>query len=68
MIHWLDDKGIISDILREVLALQNIDDIPVNKLLLWAQRLEAQSAIKEALDNIKEAKDFDCIRKKYTRR
>ena len=31
-------------------------------LLLWAQRVEAQSVQREALDSIKEAKDFEIIR------
>ena len=61
-IHWLDDEGMKSDILREVLALENINDTTSKWVLLWAQRVEAQRVQKEALGNIKEARDYNFIR------
>ena len=58
-IHGLDDEGMISEILREVSALENINDTTSKWVPLWAQRVEAQRAQKNALDNIKEAQDFN---------
>ena len=51
----------ICEILREV-ALENIDDATSEWVLLWAQRVEVKREQKEALDNIKEAKDLNSIR------
>ena len=52
----------ISEILREMSALEYINDATNERILLWAQRVEAQRVQKEALDNMEEAKDFDTIR------
>ena len=46
-IHRLDDKGMISEILREVSMLEDIDDTTSEWILLVAQRVQ-----KEVLDNI----------------
>ena len=59
--HGLDHKGMISEIPREVSVLQDINDTTSDRVLLWAQRVEAQRAQKEALENIKETKNFDLI-------
>ena len=52
----------ISEILREVSSLEDINDAISERIPLWAQRVEAQRVQKETLDSIKEAKDFDSIR------
>ena len=51
----------ICEILREILALENIDDATSEQVLLLIQRMEGHRAQNEALDNIKKAKDFDSI-------
>ena len=62
MIHGLDDEGMISQVLREVLLAVEDTDYATSELVpLWAQRVEAKKAQKETLDNIKEAKDIDSI-------
>ena len=61
-IQTLYDKGMIREVLREVSALEKIDDTTSEWVLLWAQMLKAQRAQKEALENIKEAKNFESIR------
>ena len=61
-IHGLDDECMKSEILREVSAFENTEDATSEQVLLFAQKVEAQRAQKEALDNIKEAKDFGLIR------
>ena len=52
----------ISEIIREVLALENIDEATNESVLLWAQRVDAKKAQREVFDIIKEAKDFDSMR------
>ena len=52
----------ISEILREVATLEDIEDGTSEKVLIWVQRMEAQRAQKLVLDNIKEAKEFDTKR------
>ena len=58
----LDDEGMISEILKEVSVLEGINAGTRKKVLLWSPGVEAQGVQKEALDSIKEAKDFDPIR------
>ena len=61
-IKGLDDEGITSEILNEVSTLENIEYATSERVLLWAQREEVQRVQKVALNNIKEAKEFDSVR------
>ena len=61
-INRLDDEAMISEILRKLSALEDIDDATSEPVLLCAQRVHAQRAQKEALNNIKEAKEFDSVK------
>ena len=45
----LENEGMISEILKEVSALENIDDA-TSKRVLWAQRMEAQRTQNEAVE------------------
>ena len=58
-INRLVDEGKISEMLREVLTLEENDSATSERVLLGARRVEEQ---KVALNNIKEAKEFDCVR------
>ena len=49
----------IGEILREVSALEDIDNATSERVLLWAQRMQAQRVQK---DSIKEAKEFDSVK------
>ena len=51
----------ISEILREISTLEDIDDVTSKRVILWAQRMDAQRAQKEALSNIKNAKEFSSV-------
>ena len=62
-IHGLGNEGMISEIVREVSASESIDDATSEQGLLWVQRVKTKTALKEALDNIKVAKDFDPLDK-----
>ena len=61
-IHGLDNEVMISEILRKVSPLEDIDDIMSKRELLWTWRGEVQRAQKEALNNMKGAKEFDSVR------
>ena len=52
----------VREILREVSALEGINDVTSKSILLKAQRLEVKRVQKEALDSINKAKAFDLIR------
>ena len=41
-IQGLDDKGMLSEILREVIVLEDIDDTTSEWVLLWTQRVEGK--------------------------
>ena len=51
----------ISKILREVSAFDGIDDTTGERVLAWVQRVDIEVQ-KEAINNIKEAKEFDTVR------
>ena len=53
IMHGLDDKGKISGILREVSALEDIDDTASEMVLLLALRVVAQRVQKNALNCIR---------------
>ena len=40
-IHGLDDEGMTSEILRELSALEDINDTTNEWVILWVQRVEA---------------------------
>ena len=61
-ISVLDDEGMISEFLREVLMLEDIENVTSKGVLLWTQRVEVQKVQTKVLNNIKEAKDFDLVR------
>ena len=58
-IYGVDDKGMISEMFRDVSAYKDINDTSSEWLLLLAQNVESQRAQMEALDNTREARDFD---------
>ena len=57
----VDDKSMVSEILREVVILEDMNNTTSKWVLSWAPKVEAQRLQKEAVDNKKEAKDFDLI-------
>ena len=52
----------IGEILRKLTALKDINEATSNQKLIWVQGAEVQRALKEVLDSIREAKEFDYIR------
>ena len=57
--YGLDYEGMNSEIWRQVSVLEGINNVTSKTVVLWAQRVEAQIVQKEAMDSIKEARDFD---------
>ena len=60
-IHGLHGESMISENLRKVSLMEDINDVTSKRKLPWVQRVEAQRVQKEALDSIKEVKEFDSI-------
>ena len=58
-IHGLDNEDMIGEILRELTALEDINEITCNQILVWVQKVKVQRVQKEVLDNIREAKKSD---------
>ena len=56
----LKDDDITDKILRKVTILESIEEATSECLLSWVQRVEAQRAQRNMLNNIK-SKDFDAI-------
>ena len=51
-IHGLGEEVKISETLREVSSMEDIDDAISERVLLWAKRVEAERVQKEALHSI----------------
>ena len=47
-IHELDNEGMISEIVRKVSALEDMDETTSEGVLLWAKVAEAQGVQEEA--------------------
>ena len=56
-----NDDEMIDEILKELAMLEDIEYI-TSEHVLWACRVEAQKVQQSALNDIKEAKDFDIVR------
>ena len=52
----------VRKIFREVSALEDINDATSERVLLWAQRVEAQSVQRGTLNSIKDIKEFGFVR------
>ena len=48
--------------MTSVLILEDFANAMSERVLLWSEKMEAQRVQKEALNNTKEAKEFDSVR------
>ena len=55
-INGLDDETIIVEIIKELTALKETSEVSSEQTLMGAQRIEAQRAQKDVLDNIRDFK------------
>ena len=60
-INGSNDNVMIDEILKEVTTLEDIEDATSECVLLCVHRVKTQRSQKSALNDIKEAKDFDII-------
>ena len=51
-----DDENIITEIFKELTAMKDTSEVGRKKVLMWTQRAEV-------LDNIRNAKEFDSVRR-----
>ena len=56
-INGLDDEVCIGEIIRELTALKDINEVTSDHILMWTQRAQ-----KEVLDNIRDEKEFYSVR------
>ena len=61
-IHALDDKHMLEEIIKELMATNNDDHITSGSMLSWAKRVEVQRAQAAVLDSLTESKQFDKIK------
>ena len=61
-IHGLNDKCILEELIKELMATKNYDHITSGGMLAWAKRVEVQRAQAAVLNSLTEAKQFDKIK------
>ena len=61
-IHSLNDKHMLGEIIKELMATKNDDHITSGGVLAWAKRVEAQRAQVVALNTPKESRQFDKVK------
>ena len=49
--------------MKELTALKDTREVNSEQVLMWAQRVEADRAQKEMLDNIRDEKEFDSAKR-----
>ena len=61
-IHWLNDKVMLDEVIRELTAKSNDEQTTSEGVLVWAKRFEAQWAQAAILNDITELHQFDKIK------
>ena len=61
-IHGLNDKYMLEEIIKELMAIKNNDHITSGGVLAWAKRVEVQRAQAGELNTFTESKQFDKIK------
>ena len=61
-IHGLNDKYMLEEIIKELMATKNDDHITSGGVLAWAQRVETQRAQAAVLNTLTESRQFDKIK------
>ena len=62
-INDLNDETIIVKIIKELTALKDISKVSSEQVLMWTLRVGVQRGQRTVLDNIRNVKEFDSIRK-----
>ena len=61
-IHGLNDRVMLDEIVRELMAKNNSEQINSEDVLLWARQIETQRAQAAILNNITEVQKFDKVK------
>ena len=61
-IHGLNDKDMLGEIIKELMASRSNNHITSGNVLTWVKRVEAQRTQADAMNNITEQKEFDKIK------
>ena len=61
-IHGLNDECMLDEIIRELTAKNNDEQVTTEGVLIWARRIEAQRAQATILNNITESCQFDKVK------
>ena len=62
LIHRLNDKCMLKEIIKEVTITQNDDQITSEGMLAWTKRVEAQRTQAAVLNTIMELRQFDKVK------
>ena len=58
-IHGLNDKAMLDEVVRELMAKNSSKQMNSEDVLLWARQIEAQRAQAAIVSNITKAQKFD---------
>ena len=61
-IHSLNDKYMLEEIMKELMATKNSDHITSGGVLAWAKRLGVQRAQAAVLNSLTESRQFDKVK------
>ena len=61
-IHGLNDKYMLEEIIKELMATKNHDHITSGGMLAWAKRVEVQRAQAAVLNTLTESRQFDKVK------
>ena len=61
-IHGLNEKGMLDEIIRELTATNNDEQVTSEGVLIWAKRIEMQRAQATLLNTITESCQFDKVK------
>ena len=61
-IHGLNVKCMLAEVIRELTAKNNDEQMTSKGVLIWARRIEAQRAQAAILNNITESHQFDKVK------
>ena len=61
-IHGLNDKHMLEEIMKELMAAKNDDHITSGDVLAWPKRVEAQRAQAVVLNTLTESRQFDKVK------
>ena len=61
-IHGLNDKGMLDEIIRELTATNNDEQVISEGVLIWMKRIEVQRAQAAVLNTITESHQFNKVK------